>query len=184
MDNGASSYRRFLAGDREGLADIVREYSDGLILYINSFVQNICISEEITEDVFVELALKKPKYSGKSSFKTWLYAVARYTAIDCMRQYSHFSDMPVDEMYELSDEADLEKSYIKDEQKIQLHKAISKLIPDYSQILYLVYFEDFGYAEAAGIMKKSKRQVKNLVYRAKQALKKELEREGFVYEEL
>ena len=98
MDNGASSYRRFLAGDREGLAEIVREYSDGLILYINSFVQNICVSEEIAEDVFVEIALKKPRYSEKSSFKTWLYAVARHTAIDCIKRYSRISDIPVDEI--------------------------------------------------------------------------------------
>ena len=35
MDNGASSYRRFLDGDDKGLAEIVRNYSDGLILYLN-----------------------------------------------------------------------------------------------------------------------------------------------------
>ena len=29
MDNGASSYRRYLEGDDEGIADIVREYKDG-----------------------------------------------------------------------------------------------------------------------------------------------------------
>ncbi|MCR4887649.1 MAG: RNA polymerase sigma factor [Ruminococcus sp.] len=184
MDNGASSYRRFLAGDREGLAEIVREYSDGLILYINSFVQNICVSEEIAEDVFVEIALKKPRYSEKSSFKTWLYAVARHTAIDCIKRYSRISDIPVDEMYELSDETNLEKDYIKDEQRIQLHRAISSLSPDYSQVLHLVYFENFSYSESAGIMRKSERQIKNLVYRAKQSLKTQLEKEGFVYEEL
>ena len=33
-------------------------------------------------------------------------------------------------------------------------------------------------------MKKSDKQMKNLVFRAKQALKKELEKEGFEYEEL
>ena len=77
MDNGASSYRRFISGDKNGLGDIVREYSDGMILYINSVVQNICIAEEIMEEVFVEIALKKPKYSGKSSFKTWLFPMNR-----------------------------------------------------------------------------------------------------------
>ena len=34
MDNGASSYRRFLDGDDKGLAEIVRDYSDGLTLYL------------------------------------------------------------------------------------------------------------------------------------------------------
>ena len=38
MDNGASSYRRFLDGDENGFVELVRDYKDGLILYINSFV--------------------------------------------------------------------------------------------------------------------------------------------------
>ena len=180
MDNGASSYRRFLAGDNEGLAEIVREYSDGLIFYINSYVQNISLSEEIMEDVFVEIAFRKPKFSGKSSFKTWLYAIARYTSIDCLKRNARYSDIPVDEMHNISDE----KTYIREERKIQLHKIIARLIPDYQQVLYLLFFEGFSNAEAAKIMKKSDKQMKNLVFRAKQALKKELEKDDFEYEEL
>ena len=34
MDSGADNYRRFLDGDDEGLAEIVREYKDGLILFV------------------------------------------------------------------------------------------------------------------------------------------------------
>ena len=37
MDNGASSYRRFLDGDDEGIVEIIRDYKDGLILYLNAF---------------------------------------------------------------------------------------------------------------------------------------------------
>ena len=47
MDNGASSYRRFLDGDDNGLAEIVRDYSDGLILYLNGIVNNIAVSEDL-----------------------------------------------------------------------------------------------------------------------------------------
>ena len=184
MDNGASSYRRFLAGDNEGLAEIVREYSDGLIFYINSYVQNISLAEEIMEDVFVEIALKRPKYKERSSFKTWLYAIARYISIDCLKKNSRNYDTPVDEMHNISDEQDLEKSYIREERKILLHKVIARLVPDYRQVLYLIFFENFSNSEAAKILKKSDKQMKNLVFRAKQALKKELEKEGFEYEEL
>lgn len=35
MDNGVGSYRRFLDGDEEGLAEIIRDHKDGLILFIN-----------------------------------------------------------------------------------------------------------------------------------------------------
>ena len=32
MDNGASSYRRFLDGDEGGIMEVIRDYKDGLIL--------------------------------------------------------------------------------------------------------------------------------------------------------
>jgi len=41
-----------------------------------------------------------------------------------------------------------------------------------------------SYEEASTVMRKSLKQVKNLIYRAKQALRMALEKEGFVYENL
>jgi RNA polymerase sigma-70 factor (ECF subfamily) len=51
-------------------------------------------------------------------------------------------------------------------------------------VLWLVFFEEFQNVQAASIMGKSKKQMENLVYRAKLSLKSELEKEGFVYEDL
>ena len=68
MENGASSYRRFLEGDESGIVDIIRDYKDGLMLYMNQFVKNIHIAEDLTEDCFVRLVVKRPKFKGKSSF--------------------------------------------------------------------------------------------------------------------
>ena len=87
MDNGESSYRRFLAGDNEGLHEIICSYRAGLILYLNSFVQNVHTSEELTEDVFLELIIKRPKFSGKCSFKTWLYAIGRNITAKYLRKH-------------------------------------------------------------------------------------------------
>ena len=58
------------------------------------------------------------------------------------------------------------------------------LNPDYRQVLYLTYFEELSNSEAARVMKKSCRQIENLLYRAKQALRSKLEKEGFEYERL
>ena len=68
MDNGASSYNRYLAGDDSALGDIVREYKDGLTIYLNSFTNNIHDAEELMEETFLKIAYKKPRFSGKSSF--------------------------------------------------------------------------------------------------------------------
>lgn len=182
MDNGEISYRRFLNGDDEGMVEIIRDYKDGLILYLSGITGNIVTAEEVMEDTFFKLVTKKPRFSGRSSFKTWLYSIGRNTAIDSIRKRSRFSDIPIDEYTNLADEECIEKEYLREEQKITLHKALQRLSPDYRQVLYLVFFENFNNTETAKIMHKTKRQVENLLYRAKQSLKSELEKEGFEYE--
>lgn len=185
MDNGAGSYRRFLDGDDKGIAEIVGDYKDGLILYLNGYVNNIFIAEELTEDTFFRLITRKPKYSGKSTFKSWLYAIGRNVAVDFIRHNSKMLNSPIEDMENyLSEEESLEQSYIKEERKIIVHKALSELAADYRTILWLVFFEGFSNQEAAIILKKNDRQIKNLLYRAKQSLKSKLEKEGFIYEDL
>ena len=185
MDNGASSYRRFLDGDDKGLAEIVRNYSDGLILYLNGIVNNISVAEELMEETFYKIITKKPRFNAKYSFKTWLYTIGRNVAIDYLRHISKVSDTSFDDLENyIEDECSLEKLYIIEERKITVHRALRKLNAEYRQILWLLYFDDLSHTEAAVVMKKNARQMKNLVYRAKSALKSELDKEGFVYEEL
>ena len=61
MDNGASSYLRFLNGDKNGFVDIVKDYKDGLTLFINTIIKDIHISEEAANEVFFEIICKKAK---------------------------------------------------------------------------------------------------------------------------
>ena len=185
MDNGASSYRRYLDGDDTGLTDIIRLYKDGLTLYINGYTDNIFTAEDLMEETFFKLATRKPHFSGKSSFKTWLYTIGRNVALDYLRKNQKVADNPIDDYSNyIAEESEVEKEYLIKEQKILLHRTMRELKPEYFQVLYLVYFEDFTNTEIATIMKKNKRQVENLIYRAKTTLRSELEKEGFEYENL
>ncbi len=142
MDNGASSYRRFLDGDDEGLAEIVRAYSDGLILYLNGIVNNISAAEELMEETFFKIITKKPKFNGKYTFKTWLYTIGRNTAIDYLRHRTKQSDISFDGIANyIQEECVLETHYIIEERKIALHRALRKLHSEYRQVLWLLYFE-------------------------------------------
>ncbi len=185
MDNGDASYRRFLVGDDSGIVELIRDYKDGLILYLFGICGNITSAEELMEETFAKIAIRKPRFKGNSSFKTWLYAIGRNVAVDHLRRESKRQHIPIDEFTEiLADAEELEASYIKEERRIILHRVMSRLSPDYRQVLWLVYFEDLSNADVAVVMKKNRRQIENLLYRAKLSLKSELEKEGFVYEEL
>lgn len=182
-DNGSRYYQRYLEGDDEGIADIVRAYKDGLIFFINGYVKNIHIAEEITEDVFFRLMVKKPSYTPKYSFKTWLYTIGRNMALDHLRKNSKRKEVSDTEAFNIeSDEIYLADRVIRNEDKIALYKALSELPDQYSQVLKLTFLQGFTNEQAGKIMRKTKRQVEMLVYRAKIALKKQLIKEGFVYE--
>ncbi len=185
MDNGASSYRRFLDGYDDGLVEIIKDYKDGLTLYLCGYTDNILAAEEVMEETFVRLAVKKPRFSGKSSFKSWLYAIGRNAAIDRMRRSSKHKHENIDDYTSLAaDEEEFEKAFLIEERKIRLHSAMKTLKAEHRQILWLVYFEDFSVSEAAKTIGKSKHATENLLYRARLSLKAKLEKEGFVYEEL
>ena len=186
MDNGASSYRRFRDnGDERGLDAIIMEYKDGLMLYLTRIVGNIQTAEELTEDTFVLLGTKKPKFKGKSSFKTWLYAIGRNLALDRMRKEKRHPQISVDELPDLMSEEDaVETAYLKKERQITVHRAMRKLKPEHQQVLELIYFENMSSREAAEIMKKSVRSIESMLYRAKKALRSQLETEGYDDEDL
>lgn len=184
MDNGAESYRRFLDGDDFGMAALIREYRDGLMLYLNSIVNDLDAAEDCVQDTFIRLAVKKPKFRGGSTFKTWLYTIGRNIAVTYLQRAKRHSTVQIDECISLTDETDLEQDYLREERKIIVHRAVNLLKPDYAQVLHLTYFEGFSNREAADIMKKSGKQIENLLYHAKRSLRAELEKEGFHYEDL
>lgn len=184
MDQSAKDYQDFLSGNQEVLTSIIRDYRDGLILYLNAIVQNITVAEELTEDVFVKLVMKRPHFSSDSSFKTWLYAIGRNMAISYLRRQK-YKHIPLENCPELTDdEKCLEWQYIQKEQQRVLHNAMKKLKKEYHQVLWLIYFEGFSHKETARIMGKTVHNIETLSYRARQALKIKLLEEGFVYEKL
>ncbi len=184
MDNGAESYRRFREnGDETELDKIITDYSDGLMLYLTSIVGNIHIAEELTEDTFVLLGTKKPKFREKCSFRTWLYTIGRNKALNYLKKTSRHPAIPIEDTAGLvSDEEAVEEAYIRKEDMITVHRAMRRLSPEYQQVLWLTYFEGLSNKEAAAVMKKTVRSVESLLYRARRSLRTQLEKEGFEYE--
>lgn len=184
MNTEMDSYQRFLKGDDSGLAEIICTFKDGLILYLNGYVNDLGVAEELTEETFVKLVLKRPHFSQRSAFKTWLYAIGRNTAMDHLRR-SKKSEVSLEECPQLRDEEEnLEHACIRQEDKRMLHQCMKKLKQEYRQVLWLAYFEDFSYPEIARILRKTTHNVETIAYRARLALKKTLTEEGFVYENL
>ena len=188
MDNGASSYRRFLDGDDSGLVEIIRDYKDGLILYLNSIIPNGIPAEELCEDTFVRLAVKKPRFGEKSTFKTFLYAIGRRVALDHLRKRRGKETVSLEALSEegidLPAEEDVVAAYLRDETHRAVHRALGRLKNSHREVLWLVYFEDLSVKEAAGVLGKSPHAAESLIHRARLSMKAELEKEGISHEDI
>lgn len=179
MDNGAGSYRRYLDGDDNGIIEIIRDYKDGLILFLNRYVHNIHVAEELAEDTFVRIVTRRPRFTESHSFKTWLYTIGRNLAVSYLRYEGKTAAVPAEDLERLADdEATLEQTYLRRERRIQVHRALARVRSDYAAALYLKYFEELSNEQIARVTGKRKRQVENLLYQAKRALRAELEKEG------
>lgn len=183
MENGEESYRRFLNGDESGFEDVVKLYRSSLELFINRYVNNIYVAQDLAVDTFVYLITHSKKYNFSTPLKTYLFMIGRCRALDYIRHKNRIRVESVEAFGEekenmLSDTENLENRYIASEQRKTLYKALKKLPQDMQVAVWLVFFEELSYESAAKVMKKNKKQVDNLLYRAKKELKDILKKEG------
>lgn len=179
--NGESSYSRFLKGDNDALGELVTKYNKPLVFYLTSILKSVSLAEDAAADAFVKILVKKPRLKTEEAFCAYLYRSARNNAIDELRRQKRRGEVPPLET-EIADTALLEDELLQKERDKSLHNAMKSLSPDYQEALHLIYFENLSYEEAGKIMKKSLKQITNLVYRGKESLKKTMEKEGFKYE--
>ena len=182
MENAESSYRRYLDGDKDAFDNIIKEFRNSLTLFINRYVHDISAAEDICIDAFMELIVHKHRYNFKSSLKTYLFMIGRSKALDYIK---HRSKLEITEISECTpaDEKELEEQIITQEKYLLLNNAIKQLPDDMKVAVHLVYFEGMSYKEAAKVMKKSQKQIDNLLYRAKGSLRKILGKDGDLFNE-
>lgn len=177
-------YKRFLAGDESAFTYLVRAYYDQLLFFVSRIVGNFRDAEEIASDAFVHIAVRKKAFRGEASLKTYLFAVGRNKAVDLVRKNAARRSFPIQDAETVADEETLEGRILRSERDRKLHQAISELCEDYRCVLYLVYFQNMSAQEASQVMKKTRKQTENLIWRARHALRTILEKDGWEYENL
>lgn len=179
MDNGACSYRRFLSGDESAFDEIMKELFHGLVFFVDRYVHDVHAAEDIAIDAFSDLIVHKHRYNFKVTLKTYLYMIGRSRALDYLKHRKVIEFTQLSEDTEVSaEERSLEECVLSEERKRAVNAAIARLPEDMRVVIHLIYFEEMTYAEAAKIMKKTRKQVDNLLYRAKKELRTLLGEDG------
>ena len=165
-------------GDKEAYNEIVRRHRAAAISFAYSFFLDIHAAEDIVQDVFVNIYVKRDSYKPVCGFKTFLFRAVRNKSIDYLRRMKLRKTVDINDIAESATELtgklisrSPEDEFIQDEKIKFIFDLMNGLKDNYRTALYLFAVEGASYDEIAGIMKKSMAQVKILIYRARKKIK-------------
>lgn len=173
VQQGLIGYRRFLQGDSAALEETVRFYSDALVRFARHYVQDPAIAEDIMENAFVALIVKRKKFDAEEKLRAYLYKTVRNGCLSHLRGEKHLASL--DENADRLLGGGVESEVLRRERQEVVRKALEKLPKQYEEALILSYYNGLNVQELCDALGKNEKQIYNLIGRARVALKKQLE---------
>lgn len=173
-----------LEGDRDRFAQLVKRYEKRLINYVYRITHRYEDAHDLAQDIFVKVFLALDRYDPKYQFSTWLFRIAQNSAIDALRK-KHISEVPIFQTTE-DEPSGKEREFADDgispyralnnkQISAAIDTAVSRLPPDYRELIQLRHFAELSYEEIASMKKIPLGTVKNKLFRARNLLKDALD---------
>ncbi|PIT88234.1 MAG: hypothetical protein COU29_03130 [Candidatus Magasanikbacteria bacterium CG10_big_fil_rev_8_21_14_0_10_36_32] len=172
----------YLKGNESSFANLVRKYLRPIYNFVYRYVGNAQEAEDVVQVTFVKVWKNIKKFDQTRSFKTWIFNIAKNTAIDFLRKkktipFSDFEDDNGKNYLEdnLSDVTPLPPELF-DQKDLSQHLtlAMQKLTPKYQVVLSLRYIEQLTFQEIAEVLGEPMNTVKNRCWRAVEMLRQHL----------
>lgn len=175
----AALLRRAQAGDFDAFAELTEPHRQSACEFLSGLV-----GEHTAEDVFMKATLKAWRaiktFNQKSSYRTWLFSIARYTALDELRKKKSRKEVSADEEesgFEIGRLEDVTTSSpgknIEDEERNKLVTAAIQNLPEtHRSVVLLYYYQNFQYSEIAKTLDISIGTVMSRLHNAKRKLAK------------
>jgi len=168
--------QKILAGDTEQYAEIVRRYQQIVANLTYKLCGTRLETEEVTQQVFVELYMALPRFRFDSKLSSFIYRITVNTVCKMLNKSKRYvsTDEYETRPDEPSSDRNAEQEIIHREQLEQLRTAIGHLKDEQRTALVLYTFENFSYQQIADVMQCTLAKVESLIFRAKKNLAKEV----------
>ena len=168
-------FSKMVEGDQGALRFFFDKYYDDLCHFINTYIHNHAISEELVQDIFIQLWDNKRQLDLSYSVKGYLYTLSKNRSLNHLRDEKRkrrIHDTILADSTVVSAEDD---SYLDNEQfKLIIITAIKALPAQCREIYTLCKEEQFTYKEVAEKMGISVKTVENQMGIALKKLKANL----------
>ena len=142
---------------------------------------------DVSQEVFLKVYRNLSSFKGDSEFSTWLYRVAKNCALDYIRKRKPLTtsldtsgeDAEGYDVADTSDKSNPEKKALEAERKEILRRCIDKLSEEHREVIILRHVNDYSYEQISKTLSLEVGTVKSRISRAREALKKNLEKENY-----
>jgi RNA polymerase sigma-70 factor, ECF subfamily len=175
--------RRVQQGDRSAFDLLVVKYQHKILKLIMRYVRDPSEAMDVAQEAFLKAYRAAPSFRGDSAFYTWLYRIAINTAKNYLvaagRKPTHFNlDLQDPEQSEvLTELRDLdtpEGLAQSDEIRTAINRAIRSLPEELRTAILLREIEGMSYEEIAQTMECPVGTVRSRIFRAREAIDKEV----------
>lgn len=169
---------RLKAGDRTAAAELVDRYFEQIYLYMRRLGHDCQISEDLTQESFLQAWQHIGQLREGKALKGWLYRIAGNVSKLYWRKHKGGKSVSV-ESIEVPDSSEAERDNIGDcEQLERLKDAIRRLPGKLRQAVILHYMQHLTITEAADVAGVRQGTFKSRLNRALKTLKKQLSSKG------
>ena len=146
---------------------LVHRYERELYRYLARYLGNPALADDVFQNTFLQVHLKRALYEDGRPVRPWLYAIATHQAVDALRKAGRHPTISLDRRVESSGEPDPGAlvdllvgdepgplARLQGEERAEWVRASIARLPDaLRQTLVLAYYQDLKYREIAEILK-------------------------------
>jgi RNA polymerase sigma-70 factor (ECF subfamily) len=159
-----SRYRE--TGQAADFNSLVHRYEKELYRYLVRYMGDAALAEDVFQNTFLQVHLKRGLYENGRPVRPWLYSIATHQAVDALRKAGRHPTVSLDQRVASSDsdagalvdllvsETPGPLSELQGEERREWVRASVNRLPEaLRQTLILAYHQDLKYREIAEILK-------------------------------
>lgn len=169
--------RDALAGSEAAYRELVARYATSAVNFIQRFIRDRALAEDLAQEGFLRVYQRLNTYDAERKFSSWFFQVLRNITIDYLR-VNRLPTTSLDELEQagnrgaaedresVSPEAAAEQG----ELASAMAAALSRIRPEYREVVVLRYQEGMTHPEIAEILGLPSGTVKTYLHRARKEL--------------
>src|SRR4051794_38653592 len=146
--------------------ELVRRYERELYRYLVRYLGDAALAEDVFQNTFLQVHLKRELYEHGRPVRPWLYSIATHQAVDALRKAGRHPTVSLDQR---GDAGETEPGALVDllvsdvpgplaelqgaERRDWVRASVARLPEVLRQTLILAYYQDLKYREIAEILK-------------------------------